>query len=417
MDLPLDDWSSLHGSDGWSEVDLNDCNSSSSDSDTPSSPRFPTPETLDLEFVESPSQTSHDETFRSEFKLQAIVRERDELLKRTRELEEELRQATSTALIASEALADANLARAEEEEQAMHERGMLQAMVRRVTRAAHEVSAQCSDELEARKQVEKQITARYSTEMIGHILEADAKLCEIQTCQSRADDLEISNMQSTLLMGALQLQIRAWRRGEQTPENTLDNIEILLPVDPCIDQDLGRISSLQPSKESPKHPSKESQKQAQAEDESDEIRELKAWVAEKAPQWTEIDGFPPVDASQGHTLVYKICTESSQPKDAENQCYTLYLDYCRGIQGEYTGKQASRATKALQTVFRYLDQHFTSTMNYKHMKHTKPVSYTHLRAHETVLDLVCRLLLEKKKKNNNTKNYQTLCNHYNITKK
>ena len=29
---------------------------------------------------------------------------------------------------------------------------------------------------------------------------------------------------------------------------------------------------------------------------------------------------------------------------------------------------------------------------------TGPVSYTHLRAHETVLDLVCRLLLEKKKK-------------------
>ena len=29
-----------------------------------------------------------------------------------------------------------------------------------------------------------------------------------------------------------------------------------------------------------------------------------------------------------------------------------------------------------------------------------PVSYTHLRAHETVLDLVCRLLLEKKKTHN-----------------
>ena len=28
--------------------------------------------------------------------------------------------------------------------------------------------------------------------------------------------------------------------------------------------------------------------------------------------------------------------------------------------------------------------------------HTGAVSYTHLRAHETVLDLVCRLLLEKK---------------------
>ena len=31
-------------------------------------------------------------------------------------------------------------------------------------------------------------------------------------------------------------------------------------------------------------------------------------------------------------------------------------------------------------------------------KGPKAVSYTHLRAHETVLDLVCRLLLEKKKK-------------------
>ena len=30
-------------------------------------------------------------------------------------------------------------------------------------------------------------------------------------------------------------------------------------------------------------------------------------------------------------------------------------------------------------------------------KGIKAVSYTHLRAHETVLDLVCRLLLEKKK--------------------
>src|SRR5450756_2679927 len=32
-----------------------------------------------------------------------------------------------------------------------------------------------------------------------------------------------------------------------------------------------------------------------------------------------------------------------------------------------------------------------------------PVSYTHLRAHETRHDLVCRLLLEKKKKNNKNK--------------
>ena len=34
-----------------------------------------------------------------------------------------------------------------------------------------------------------------------------------------------------------------------------------------------------------------------------------------------------------------------------------------------------------------------------------PVSYTHLRAHETVLDLVCRLLLEKKNKPTHYRHY------------
>ena len=35
---------------------------------------------------------------------------------------------------------------------------------------------------------------------------------------------------------------------------------------------------------------------------------------------------------------------------------------------------------------------------YGEQRRYESVSYTHLRAHETVLDLVCRLLLEKKKK-------------------
>ena len=39
--------------------------------------------------------------------------------------------------------------------------------------------------------------------------------------------------------------------------------------------------------------------------------------------------------------------------------------------------------------------------------YAEPVSYTHLRAHETVLDLVCRLLLEKKQTTNNK--HQTVC--------
>ena len=47
------------------------------------------------------------------------------------------------------------------------------------------------------------------------------------------------------------------------------------------------------------------------------------------------------------------------------------------------------------------DVHKLQTMDYRAVIRAataaKPVSYTHLRAHETVLDLVCRLLLEKNK--------------------
>ena len=48
----------------------------------------------------------------------------------------------------------------------------------------------------------------------------------------------------------------------------------------------------------------------------------------------------------------------------------------------------------------------------KHLLHrldtglTLPVSYTHLPAHETVLDLVCRLLLEKKTTHMHMHTYQ-----------
>ena len=40
-----------------------------------------------------------------------------------------------------------------------------------------------------------------------------------------------------------------------------------------------------------------------------------------------------------------------------------------------------------------------------------PVSYTHLRAHETVLDLVCRLLLAKKKNSEPTRPHTNSNDH------
>src|SRR5665811_560317 len=48
----------------------------------------------------------------------------------------------------------------------------------------------------------------------------------------------------------------------------------------------------------------------------------------------------------------------------------------------------------------------TATSCSPSMRRGSPVSYTHLRAHETVLDLVCRLLLEKKKKKKTKKKQQ-----------
>ena len=45
----------------------------------------------------------------------------------------------------------------------------------------------------------------------------------------------------------------------------------------------------------------------------------------------------------------------------------------------------------------YAEQLYRVLLKHDEMRAGEPVSYTHLRAHETVLDLVCRLLLEKKK--------------------
>src|SRR5664280_3383764 len=82
-------------------------------------------------------------------------------------------------------------------------------------------------------------------------------------------------------------------------------------------------------------------------------------------------------------------------------CITILLDrcYCIFEQDRFPTRYcwscpvSINPFKCRSTVLGYLLQHsFNITVWYI------AVSYTHLRAHETVLDLVCRLLLEKKKK-------------------
>ena len=63
-----------------------------------------------------------------------------------------------------------------------------------------------------------------------------------------------------------------------------------------------------------------------------------------------------------------------------------FLDTCRQVYSE------------LNRVVTIMDmQKNTSNAILNQVDGESTVSYTHLRAHETVLDLVCRILLEKKK--------------------
>ena len=55
-----------------------------------------------------------------------------------------------------------------------------------------------------------------------------------------------------------------------------------------------------------------------------------------------------------------------------------------------TGPSGVGKNTIINELSNHIDFHFSTSYT------TRPVSYTHLRAHETFHDLVCRLLLEKK---------------------
>ena len=61
--------------------------------------------------------------------------------------------------------------------------------------------------------------------------------------------------------------------------------------------------------------------------------------------------------------------------------------------------EARKGSRSTRMEDRHADLHWGSQgqPDLKEVLDAAPVSYTHLRAHETVLDLVCRLLLEQQK--------------------
>ena len=82
-------------------------------------------------------------------------------------------------------------------------------------------------------------------------------------------------------------------------------------------------------------------------------------------------------------ILYARVSSDDTGKDGRN--LAGQLDMCR----EYAERQGWQVVAELAE-----DERGVSGAR---MDAPQPVSYTHLRAHETVLDIVCRLLLEKKK--------------------
>src|SRR5665648_1291187 len=94
----------------------------------------------------------------------------------------------------------------------------------------------------------------------------------------------------------------------------------------------------------------------------------------------------------------------------QNRCSTIIVTHSID-EAVYIGKRIvvmgnfpGRIKKIIENPL-YGDESYKERDNYKEVCHlikeeireVEPVSYTHLRAHETRHDLVCRLLLEKKK--------------------
>eukprot|EP00656_Telonema_subtile_P010687 TRINITY_DN15187_c0_g1_i1.p1 TRINITY_DN15187_c0_g1~~TRINITY_DN15187_c0_g1_i1.p1 ORF type:complete len:102 (-),score=7.35 TRINITY_DN15187_c0_g1_i1:2-307(-) len=91
--------------------------------------------------------------------------------------------------------------------------------------------------------------------------------------------------------------------------------------------------------------------------------------------------------------------------------YNSSISHLTSLDQSVIGRKAASHSVHPKVAIHFAQKHlhqFPLALDVIHMQHRArsqqillltliSVSYTHLRAHETVLDLVCRLLLEKKK--------------------
>ena len=91
------------------------------------------------------------------------------------------------------------------------------------------------------------------------------------------------------------------------------------------------------------------------------------------------------------------CARVSNPNNQENEKYAGLLRYCIKHQHWSIFEQAFMTLEINTT--RGLAAQILRHRSFTYQEFSqRSVSYTHLRAHETKANLVCRLLLEKKKK-------------------
>ena len=90
--------------------------------------------------------------------------------------------------------------------------------------------------------------------------------------------------------------------------------------------------------------------------------------------------------------------EKSQAEKALNRAMNLCskAEYCISDIRQKLDSWGLGQTASEQVIRKLIKENFINEERYAGA-YVRAVSYTHLRAHETVLDLVCRLMLDKKK--------------------
>eukprot|EP00657_Telonema_sp_P-1_P006582 TRINITY_DN2563_c0_g1_i10.p1 TRINITY_DN2563_c0_g1~~TRINITY_DN2563_c0_g1_i10.p1 ORF type:complete len:165 (-),score=28.99 TRINITY_DN2563_c0_g1_i10:80-574(-) len=111
-----------------------------------------------------------------------------------------------------------------------------------------------------------------------------------------------------------------------------------------------------------------------------------------------------IQPSAGETSGQPLSASAQQPLSLNSTNFEVQPPRPGAATGTFVGNKVVQLRDDLRRLQESIRAHNGDLQNVRQrtignaQTYHQSVSYTHLRAHETVLDLVCRLLLEKKKK-------------------